>query len=123
MYISPFFQITYILGDIKNKFPMDTKINWCEVRNKMRLKDKELNLKNNRYNVESKDVLGGEALKKLIFESQRQMARTLLEKSTREDHNLSKNLETRMLIAEASRKAAKILRTEDLKVRLATTTH
>ena len=66
-------------------------------------------MKSNRHKVESRDVLGGEALKKIIFESQRQMARTLLDKSAREDHNLSKNLETRMLIAQASHKAEKLL--------------
>ena len=54
----------------------------------------------------------GAIFMKIIFESQRQMARTLLDKTAKEDHTLPKKLETQMLIAAASRKAAKILKTE-----------
>ena len=80
-------------------------------------------MRSNSYDIEKKDVIGGEILKKIIFESQRQMARTLLDKTAREDHSLSKNIETRMLIAQASQKAAKTLKAEELKVKLATATH
>ena len=59
---------------------------------------KELNLRSNSHDIGKQDVVGGEILKKILFESQRQMARTLLDKTARENHNLSKTLETRMLI-------------------------
>ena len=39
------FQNTYILGDIENKVPIETKIKWFEVKSEMRAKDKEPNLK------------------------------------------------------------------------------
>ena len=80
-------------------------------------------MRSSSYDIQKGDVLGGEVLKKIIFESQRQMARTLLDKTAREDHSLSKKLETQMLIAQASRKAAKTLKAEEMKVRLATAIH
>ena len=83
-------------------------------------KKKERNLRSSKFVVEENEVMGGDILKKILFESQRQMARTLLDKTTREDHSLSKKLETQMLIAEASRKAAKNLRSEKFKVKPAT---
>ena len=48
------------------------------------------------------------------------MARTLMDKSSREDHILSKIVESRMLIKQATRQAAKILRKEEIKLRPAT---
>ena len=39
------FQNTYILGDIENKVPLDTKIKWCEMKADMRAKSKEPNMK------------------------------------------------------------------------------
>ena len=51
------------------------------------------------------------------------MARTLLDKTAREDHNLSKKVETQMLIAEASRKAAKNLISKQFEVKPATDMH
>ena len=39
------FQNTYILGDIENKVPIDTKIKWFEITSEMRERDKEPNLK------------------------------------------------------------------------------
>ena len=59
-----------------------------KVVRKILRKKKELNLKSSLTNVNEKDVTGGEVLKKIIFECQRQMARTLLDKSAREDHCL-----------------------------------
>ena len=56
-------------------------------------------------------------MKKIIFESQRQMARTLMDKSSREDHILSKIVESRMLIEQATRQAAKTLRKEEIILR------
>ena len=38
-------QNTYILGDLENKIPLDTKIKWYEVKNEMRANKKEPNLK------------------------------------------------------------------------------
>ena len=81
---------------------------------------KERNLRSTNNKVIESEVRGGEILKKIIFESQRQMARTLLDKTSIEDHSLPKKVETQMLMAEATRKAEKALRTEKLKVRPAT---
>ena len=81
---------------------------------------KERNLRSTTFEVRENEVMGGEILKKVIFESQRQMARTLLDKTSREDHILPKKLETQMVIAEAPREAAKTFRSEKLKVKPAT---
>ena len=62
------------------------------------------------------EVVGGDIFKKVVFESQRQMAQTLMDKSSREDHVLSKIVESRMLIQQATRQAAKTLRKEEMKL-------
>ena len=51
------------------------------------------------------------------------MARTLLDKTSIEDHTLPKNIETQMIIKEASRKASKSLREEELRVQPSTVTY
>ena len=53
---------------------------------------KELCLCNISRTVKRRDICGGEMLKNIIFESQRQMARTLLDKTVRENHIISKKL-------------------------------
>ena len=83
-------------------------------------KKKELSLRTTTRSVKESEVTGGEILKKIVFESQRQMARTLMDKSSREDHILSKIVESRMLVKQATRKAAKDLRNEEIKLRPAT---
>ena len=79
-----------------------------------------MNLRNLSRSVKKQDVTRGEILKKIIFESQRQMARTLMDKTMREEHVLSKKAETRLIVEEASRKAKIALRSEDLKLKAAT---
>ena len=85
-------------------------------------KKKELNLRSTSRTVRWKEVCGGELLKKIIFECQRQMARTLLDKTTRENHNFSIQAESRMLIEQASQKAIKALKEDDLKIRVSSIT-
>ena len=59
-------------------------------------------------------------MKKILFETQRQMARTLIDKTTRENHQFSKKAESRMLVEQASRRAIKVLREEEQKIRIST---
>ena len=84
------------------------------------MKKKELSLRAVTKTVKKNEVTRGEVLKKIIFESQRQMARTLIDKTTREEHTFSKKAESRMLINEASLKAAKTLRNEEFELRPST---
>ena len=83
-------------------------------------KKKEMNLRNLSRCVKKEEVTRGAFLKKIIFESQRQMARTLVDKTAREDHTLSKIAESHMIIQQATWKAVKALKAEDLKLRPAT---
>ena len=84
---------------------------------------KELCLRNISRTVKRREICGGEMLKKIIFESQRQMARTLLDKTVRENHIISKKLESKMLVEQASRDAIKTLKKEELKIRASTIPH
>ena len=50
---------------------------------------KELNLRNLSRTVGRREICGGEMLENIIFDSQRQMARTLLDKTVGENHIIS----------------------------------
>ena len=58
-------------------------------------KKKERSIRSTTLHVKQNEVTRGEVLKKIVFECQRQMARTLIDKTSREEHVLSKRAESR----------------------------